>query len=545
MNPLSRNLILYLVLLASAPLALAQNFSLNVSQQNRLYHPFGNQGTGTVAAAAATAYGPPGSTSLPISNAAALPATVGSNNQGMGQSSGSSRARTTTAPYYPSNTTRDLSTPAGTTLVLRSSTFGGVFASGLPRYMMGDEITAPLTRADLTTVAPAGYWRPMPVQPGEGFLTAGTVPTVTIPTSTVNVTSSSTDSRLVTVASVPTALVKGASLLGQPIIDITGTTVTLADFANTNITSSVASTITPALNYYYSPHAEKCFASQPGQVSVSWVSNVASGGFYEIMTEVFSVSSTTSKPIRTIYWNQRGFDAPPVTITDPNIMAVNPVYNLFVPKAVTNEVVSPGDTPSAPPIYSTLKFNKVGATAQLSAYNVEGRIFVEYLGKARVGNSVFTYVGSDVVEIIRQADTNYTSVSLGKEILPHDGSAGELIASPVNSGSTAAYYAAVTKSDGSTSYYAERATSSANDPDNGNASSTTAYNDVKFYWLEKGDYGINWPIYKDAYWLRWSPDLTDYTFQTVDAGGSCHRLCIRTMLPGPRRVWMRCRNQSS
>ena len=520
MNPLSRNLILYLVLLASAPLALAQNFSLNVSQQNRLYHPFGNQGTGTVAAAAATAYGPPGSTSLPISNAAALPATVGSNNQGMGQSSGSSRARTTTAPYYPSNTTRDLSTPAGTTLVLRSSTFGGVFASGLPRYMMGDEITAPLTRADLTTVAPAGYWRPMPVQPGEGFLTAGTVPTVTIPTSTVNVTSSSTDSRLVTVASVPTALVKGASLLGQPIIDITGTTVTLADFANTNITSSVASTITPALNYYYSPHAEKCFASQPGQVSVSWVSNVASGGFYEIMTEVFSVSSTTSKPIRTIYWNQRGFDAPPVTITDPNIMAVNPVYNLFVPKAVTNEVVSPGDTPSAPPIYSTLKFNKVGATAQLSAYNVEGRIFVEYLGKARVGNSVFTYVGSDVVEIIRQADTNYTSVSLGKEILPHDGSAGELIASPVNSGSTAAYYAAVTKSDGSTSYYAERATSSANDPDNGNASSTTAYNDVKFYWLEKGDYGINWPIYKDAYWLRWSPDLTDYTFQTVDAGGS-------------------------
>jgi hypothetical protein len=513
-NPLSRNLVLSLVVLACAPLALAQNYSLNVAQQNRLYYPFNGVGT------AATAYGPPGSASLPISNTVALPATTGSNNQGMGQSGGSSRASTTTAPYYPSNTTRDLSTAAGTTLVLRSSTFGGVFASGLPRYMMGDEITVPLTRADLTTVAPAGYWRPMPVQPGEGFLTAGTVPTITIPTSTVNVTSSGTDSRLVAVASVPVALVKGASLLGQPIIDITGTTVTLADFANTNITGSVASTITPALNYYYSPHAEKCFASQPGQVSVSWVSNVASGGFYEIMTEVFAVSSTTSKPIRTIYWNQRGFDAPPVTITDPNIMAVNPVYNLFVPKAVTNEVVSPGDSPSAPPIYSTLKFTKVGATAQLSAYNVEGRVFVEYLGKARVGNTVLTYIGSDIVEIIRQADTSYTSVSLGKEILPHDGSSGELIASPVNNGSTTAYYAAVTKSNGSTSYYAERATSSANNPDNGNASSTTAYNDVKFYWLKKGDYGINWPIYKDAYWLRWSPNLTDYTFQTVDAGGS-------------------------
>jgi hypothetical protein len=152
-NSLSRNLVLNLVLLACAPLALAQNYSLNVSQQNRLYYPFNGAGTG------ATAFGPPGSASLPISNAGALPATLGSNNQGMGQSSGSSRARTTTEPYYPSNTTRDLSTPAGTTLVLRSSTFGAVFASGLPRYMMGDEIKAPLTRADLTTVAPAGYWR--------------------------------------------------------------------------------------------------------------------------------------------------------------------------------------------------------------------------------------------------------------------------------------------------------------------------------------------------------------------------------------------------
>ncbi|MEY3898229.1 MAG: hypothetical protein RLZZ214_3750, partial [Verrucomicrobiota bacterium] len=466
------------------------------------------------------AYGPPGSASLPISNTLALPATPGSNNQGMGQSGGSSRASTTTAPYYPSNTTRDLSTPAGTTLVLRSSSFGGVFASGLPRYLMGEEIKAPLTRADLTTVAPAGYWRQMPVQPGEGFLTAASVTTTALPTSSVSVTSSSTDSRLVSVASVPVGLVKGASLLGQPIIDITGTTVTLADFANTNITGSVACTITPAQNYYYSPHAEKCFASQPGQVSVSWVSNVASGGFYEVMTETFSVASTTAKPIRTIYWNQRGFDAPAVTITDPNIMAVNPIYNLFVPKAVTNEVVSPGDSPSAPPIYSTLKFTKVGATAQLSAYNVEGRIFVEYLGKARVGNNVFTYIGSDIVEIVRQAETSYTAVSLGKEILPHDGSSVELIASPVNSGSTTAYYAGVTKSDGSISYYAERATSSANDPDNGNPSSTTAFNDVKFYWLEKGDYGINWPTYKDAYWLRWSPDLADYAVQTVNAGGS-------------------------
>ncbi len=520
MNLLSRTLFVTLVSLAVASLVQAQTYSLNVSQQNRLYHPFNGAGTGSVAATAATAYGPPGSASLPISNALTLPATLNSNNQGMGQSGGSSRANLSTAPYYPGNTTRDLSAAVGTTLLLRSSTFGGVFASGLPRYQMGDEITTPLTKSDLTTTAPAGFWRQKPVQPGEGFLTASGVTTTPIPTSSVNVTSSSTTSRLVTVASVPATLVVGVTLLGEPVIDITGTTVTLADLANSDISGNVACTITPALNYYYSPHAEKSFASQPGQVSVSWVSNVANGsGYYEVMTETFSVASTSSKPIRTIYWNQRGFDAPPVAITDPNIMAVNPIYNNFVPKAVVNEVVSPGDSPLEPAIYSTLKFTKVGATAQLYAYNAEGRIFVEYLGKARVGNSVLTYIGSDIIEIVRQADTKYTSTYLGKEILPHDGTSGVLAASPV-AGSAVNYYSTVTTSDGLTTYYAERATSASNEPDNGTPISGTAYNDVKFYWLEKGDYGIRWPKYKVAYWLRWSPNLTDYTYQTVDAGGS-------------------------
>jgi hypothetical protein len=516
MKPFFRSFLVTLVSLFCASLAQADTYSLSVAQKNSLYYPF----NGSVPATAATAYGPPGSASLPISNPTNPPETANSNNRGMGQSGGSSRAKSSTAPYYPGNSTRDLSASTGTTLLLRSSTFGGVFASGLPRYMLGDEITPPLTKADLVTTAASGYWRQKPVQAGEGFLTASGVTTTAIPTGSVNVTASSSSSRLVTVASIPTALVVGSSLLGQPVIDITGMTVTLADSANSNISGSVACIITPAFNYYYSPHAEKSFASQAGQVSVSWVSLAANAsGYYEIMTETFAVSSTSSKAIRTIYWNQRGFDAPLVNITDPTIMSVNPIFNTSVPKAVVNEVVAPGDSPTAPSIYSTLKFSKVGATAQLSAYNVEGRIFVEYLGKARIGAEVLTYIGSDVVEIVRQADTTYTTTYLGKEVLPHDGTSGVLTASPV-SGSSLNYYSSVTKSDGLMSYYAERATSSASDPDNGTPTSTTAYNDVKFYWLLKGDYGIQWPKYKDAYWLRWSPNLTDYTFQTVDASGS-------------------------
>ena len=516
-NLLSLILRFTLVCLAASPLAQAQSlpYSLNVSQQNRLYHPFNGQGTGSVAAIAAAAYGPPGSTSIQIANGGNPPATPNSNNRGMGQSSGSSRGKLEgTSVTYPTNdgTGTDL-------LSLHRSAFGSAFASGLPRYQLGDEIVPPLTRKDLTTPAPAGYWRQEPVQPGESILTASGTYTVTIPTSTVNVTDSSTESRTVTVANVPATLVVGASLLGQPIIDITSTTVTLAAFANRNISSSLSCTITPALNYYYSPHAEKSFASQPGQVTVSWVSNVPDGsGYREIMTETFIVAATSSKPIRTIYWNKGNFSAPPVTIADPNVLSVNPIYSPFVPKAVVNEVTLPGISASTPPIYSTLNYTKAGQSCQLSAYNVEGRILVEYLGAARAGTTVFTHIGYDVVEIVRQAETHYTTAYLGKKILPHDEASGDLIPHAVEASSV--HYSTVTAHDGSTSYYAERATSASNDPDDGQPSSTTAYNDVVFYWLEAGDYGITWPKYKNAYWLRWSPNLHDYTHQTVDVDGS-------------------------
>ena len=52
-------------------------------------------------------------------------------------------------------------------LVLGRSTVGGMFASGVPRYFMGDIITPPLVQANGVTTAPAGYWRGMPVAPGE------------------------------------------------------------------------------------------------------------------------------------------------------------------------------------------------------------------------------------------------------------------------------------------------------------------------------------------------------------------------------------------
>jgi hypothetical protein len=501
--------------------SLAPADELKLAQPNRLYHPFNGQGTGTTAATAATPFGPASVAGTGSAPAGQSLATTGSD-AGVGFSAGSSRVKqfgagatlpTTDALRYPTNSP----TNAAEKMTLRSSQFGGGFASGVPRYLFGDEITPPTTRQDLVTSVAINFWRQKPVQPGESFVTsAGTV--TPIANYSVNVTSSSTTSRTVTVASVTAGLGVGATLLGEPIIDITGTTVTLADNANQTISGSVACTITPALAYYYSPHAEKSFASQPGQVTITWVSALpVSGSNYEVMTETFLVASASNRTIHKIYWNQAGYDGPMVRISDARIQTVNPVFNTNVPKAVFNEVVQPGQVASQPELTSTLSFSRQAGMNVLKAYNVEGRILVEYLGDARIGNNVFTYVGLDIVELVQSPDDNRTTAYLGQQLMPHDGD-GTLTGAPVGTGGN--FYATVSSAAGTTAYFAERSTSEPKDPDDGTPASDAAYNDVAMYWLEAGDYGINWPKYKDRYWLRWSPDFSDYVFQTVDTSGS-------------------------
>jgi hypothetical protein len=75
------------------------------------------------------------------------------------------------AERFPSNPSK--------TLILVKNTVGGIFISGAPRYLLGDEITPPL--ADIAGNPFAGateeaklaaarvYWRPQPALPGENI----------------------------------------------------------------------------------------------------------------------------------------------------------------------------------------------------------------------------------------------------------------------------------------------------------------------------------------------------------------------------------------
>ena len=507
------------------------------------------------------------------------PATPGqfSSAAAMSGSAGPISNSATLADRFPSNTDN--------TLVLARASIGNSFAAGVARYSLGDTIIPPLVKADGATQADANYWRPQPVLPGEiisGLLiqlgavsvtnastssksvTVASVPAALIPgntllgqlvgsisgnivtlagnaianvstatsfpisgagalipLSTVSVTSASTNSTNVTVASIPATLIPGATLLGQPVTRVVGNAVTLAGNASNSVSSATDFSITPATSYYYSPHAERVFAHQPGRVEIKWVSRLLDGATYGIRDETFAVSANTSRPIRTIFWSEGNFDGPKVQVSDGRITTVNPVYNNQVPKAVPEEISIPGYNPASPNL-TTLSFNKFNGVGQLQAYNVEGRLLVEYLGNVKSTAGTYEFVGSEIVQIKRAASVGYPSVNLGKEILSGDGNTA-LVPSPVlgTQQNGASYYGTSVRRDQTLAYFAERETSAANDPDDGSPRSPNeAFNKVVFYWLETADFNIKWPHHQDRYWLRWSAELSDYAHSTVDSTGS-------------------------
>ena len=454
---------------------------------------------------------------------------------------------------YPASKQLEGVTVTGGIVLVRASA-GTVFASGVPRYGLGDEILPPATGIGTIGEVPSTYWRGKPVIQGEQV----TQPGLATPLD-------------------PTPLPAA-----------------------------------PPYSYYYSPHAKKVFAHQAGRVSVLWVTqqpvyangttttpvttaitgatnetpiqiesvkhgladgdfvtisgvtgNDAANGQWAVTTidddtftipvsgngiysaggdvsaearfrfrrETFSVSTGTTRPVRTIYWTERTFNGPKVTIPTGRIVTVNPAYNQFFPQTVAEEYEAVGQVPadpnaSPPPELRTLWFENNAGLGQLRAYNREGRVFVEYLGTLQ-GGTVHEFLGADVVEISQSARSTTTSVKLGEQILPHDvtgkvpENADVLLPSTVlnlSQGGTT-FYGTSARPDGRLIYHAEWENQ---DPDR-----------VTFYWLEESDaaihyltapevpgLGIAWPKYLNKYRQVWPQALAEYEGVTVEDAGS-------------------------
>jgi len=430
-----------------------------------------------------------------------------------------------------------------TTIVLVRASFGYGFASGVPRYFMGDEIQRPSVSWDGAPLADSNYWRAQPVQPGEEFTSVRLTNTVDgltqplLPVGSVTVTKSATTSSVVELASVPATLTAGSTLLGREVQLINGTTLMLSGSANANIAASTSKTFLPYQPYYYSPHAQKVYASQTGRVTVTWVSAVPdtsapgeSTPTYKFRRETFAVSSAAQTEPRVIYWTEKTFDGPMVRIPTGRIVRVNPVFNSFVPGQSAEYTPVGGSTnpgTAAPAEPRTLWFDTQSGLPALRAYNAEGRVFVEYLGSEIQGElGRHEFLGADIVEIRRSAEVETLETPLGEQLRPRAGPKenGDDQMSPAlptlaTAVSGKPLYGTFIRPDGITEYYAERENLN---PDN-----------MVLYWMAKFDASlhtvsggdiagldISWPVAKRSYLHLWPASPADYEPVNVTQTGA-------------------------
>jgi hypothetical protein len=431
-----------------------------------------------------------------------------------------------------------------TTIVLVRASFGYGFASGVPRYFMGDEIQRPSVSWDGAPLADNNYWRAQPVQPGEEFAFPRLTNTVVgltqplLPKGSVAVTKCSTDKDVVEVSSVPAGLTTGATLLGREVQLINGTMLTLSGPANANITVSTPMDFLPYQPYYYSPHANKVYASQTGRVTVTWVSAVPdtsapgeSTPTYKFRRETFAVSSAAQVEPRVIYWTEKTFDGPMVRIPTGRIVRVNPVFNSFVPGQAVEYTPVGGSNPGidVPDESRTLWFDTLSGLPAIHAYNAEGRVFIEYLGGEIQGQSGrHQFLGADIVEIRRSAEVETLVTPLGEQLRPRAGPKedGDDQMSPALPNLAAGVagkplYGTFIRPDGITQYYAERENLN---PDN-----------MVLYWMAKFDASlhkpdvsggaiagldISWPVAKRSYLHQWPASPADYEPVNVTQTGA-------------------------
>ncbi len=267
--------------------------------------------------------------------------------------------------------------------------------------------------------------------------------------------------------------------------------------------------------FYFSPHAQKVFAADPGYVSIQWKVRATNA----IHTKVYTVIGAAVKTPRKIFWTENGFNGPKVAVPDSRFGAVNVVYTPRFTRTVTipfrpSTQSVPGDPGSQLPLeYRTLWYDTLDK--QIHAYNSEGRVLVEYLGVLKPDGISRVHLGFEVVDVIKEIPPTEMRVSIGEKVTAPDGDPALKAAVITGLFGTDKPYLYEHYSLGGTKrtlYSIRKTTPLLID------SSEQQSNEVLIYWEEEGVMGLYWPKSYAGYIFQWPTDPSQYTLYARPEG---------------------------
>ncbi len=271
--------------------------------------------------------------------------------------------------------------------------------------------------------------------------------------------------------------------------------------------------------YYYSPHAKRVFAIQPGPVTIIWkraVStltppsvpySVENGNYYALLERRYVVSGSPVKRPQKLFWTEGAFSTTGKMITvGVGKATVHFVYNAAFPEFVDQEYQPIGHQPIVPPGTNTFQsLRTVWFDGRLiRANNVEGRIFMELLGDDRTDGQSKNFLGFEIVDVTRQPHPQDITIKLGERITAFQDTSKDdslLTPEPVTSGGgvngVPFTYSSQLGGSGRPVLHAVRATAN--------------LNDYQIFWMVRGEQGLLWPEFLARYALVWPSDPAEYS----------------------------------
>lgn len=272
--------------------------------------------------------------------------------------------------------------------------------------------------------------------------------------------------------------------------------------------------------YYWSPHAGAVFAVKTGPIDITWrlftpltntlanppsgfVSNVThaviGSSYYPLKKVSLIVSGLPVKRPRKMYWTEGIYRTTGRMIQIPNgrVKQIKFLFNPLFPEMVaTNEVVQPYDLAITDQARRTISVQN----GFITAYNREGRVFMELLGDTRSG-AARQFLGFEIVDVVREAIPGDVTIELGERVTAYPDnfpSDFDLTPAPLNSTSGKAFaYQLNIPSANRVELYATH--------------ETVNVSDYQVHWLEQGVEGLLWPLKFSRYKFVWPDDPAKYS----------------------------------